>query len=94
MVVQIVDARNPLRFRCEDLESYVRDVEGMEGEAGTGRGKRVNLLLINKSDLLTTKQRQIELLLKPGIELMLHLQVFMGRSFRFSRHSLCILFCR
>jgi hypothetical protein len=46
-----------LRFRCEDLESYVRDVEGVEGEAGTGRGKRVNLLLINKSDLLTTKQR-------------------------------------
>jgi hypothetical protein len=57
MVVQIVDARNPLRFRCEDLERYVRDVEGVEGEAGTGIGKRVNLLLINKADLLTTKQR-------------------------------------
>ena len=57
IVVQIVDARNPLRFRCEDLERYVQDVEGVEGEAGTGGGKRINLLLINKADLLTTKQR-------------------------------------
>jgi large subunit GTPase 1 len=57
LVVQIVDARNPLRFRCEDLESYVHDVEGVEGEQGTGRGLRRSLLLINKADLLTSKQR-------------------------------------
>ncbi|KAF8078794.1 hypothetical protein FPV67DRAFT_1466520 [Lyophyllum atratum] len=57
LVVQIVDARNPLRFRCEDLESYVRDVEGPEGEMGSGEGKRKSLLLINKADLLTAKQR-------------------------------------
>ncbi|KAI0347833.1 P-loop containing nucleoside triphosphate hydrolase protein [Trametopsis cervina] len=57
LVVQIVDARNPLRFRCEDLERYVQDVEGAEGEQGTGAGKRRSLLLINKSDLLTAKQR-------------------------------------
>ncbi|KIM47835.1 hypothetical protein M413DRAFT_439514 [Hebeloma cylindrosporum] len=57
LVVQIVDARNPLRFRCEDLETYVHDVEGNEGEAGTGKGKRRNMLLINKADLLTAKQR-------------------------------------
>jgi len=57
LVVQIVDARNPLNFRCEDLESYVLDVEGPEGEQGTGMGLRRNLLLINKSDLLTAKQR-------------------------------------
>ena len=57
LVVQIVDARNPLNFRCEDLESYVLDVEGPEGEQGTGNGLRRNLLLINKSDLLTAKQR-------------------------------------
>ena len=57
LIVQIVDARNPLRFRCEDLESYVCDVEGPEGEHGTGKGKRKSLLLINKSDLLTAKQR-------------------------------------
>ncbi|KAI0030214.1 P-loop containing nucleoside triphosphate hydrolase protein, partial [Vararia minispora EC-137] len=59
LVVQIVDARNPLRFRCEDLEEYVQDVEGTEGEKGTGKGLRKSLLLINKSDLLTTKQRKI-----------------------------------
>ncbi|EPQ60470.1 kinase-like protein [Gloeophyllum trabeum ATCC 11539] len=59
LVVQIVDGRNPLRFRCEDLESYVRDVEGTEGEKGTGKGKRRNLLLINKADLLTAKQRRL-----------------------------------
>ncbi|KZT75069.1 putative LSG1-large-subunit GTPase [Daedalea quercina L-15889] len=59
LVVQIVDARNPLRFRCEDLESYVQDVEGAEGEAGTGRGKRRSLLLINKADLLTPEQRRL-----------------------------------
>ncbi|KAI0673366.1 P-loop containing nucleoside triphosphate hydrolase protein [Trametes maxima] len=58
LVVQIVDARNPLRFRCEDLESYVQDVEGAEGEAGTGKGKRRSLLLINKADLLTARQRK------------------------------------
>ncbi|KIY63753.1 P-loop containing nucleoside triphosphate hydrolase protein [Cylindrobasidium torrendii FP15055 ss-10] len=57
LVVQIVDARNPLRFRCEDLEDYVHDVEGPEGEYGTGKGKRRSLLLINKADLLTAKQR-------------------------------------
>jgi large subunit GTPase 1 len=57
LVVQIVDARNPLRFRCEDLESYVKDVEGAEGESGTGAGLRKTLLLINKADLLTSQQR-------------------------------------
>lgn len=57
LIIQIVDARNPLRFRCEDLEAYVRDVEGAEGEQGTGKNKRRSLLLINKADLLTAKQR-------------------------------------
>ena len=56
-MVQIVDARNPLRFRCEDLETYIPDVEGTEGEAGTGKGKRRSMLLINKADLLTANQR-------------------------------------
>lgn len=59
LVVQIVDARNPLRFRCEDLESYVLDVEGNEGEEGTGKGKRKSMLLINKADLLTATQRYV-----------------------------------
>ena len=66
LIVQIVDARNPLRFRCEDLEDYVNDVEGTEGEAGTGKGKRRNLLLINKADLLTEKQRYTILILNQG----------------------------
>jgi ribosome biogenesis GTPase A len=57
LIVQIVDARNPLKFRCEDLEAYVKDVEGAEGERGTGKGKRKSLLLINKADLLTSNQR-------------------------------------
>ena len=48
LVVQIVDARNPLLFRCEDLESYVRDVDS----------RKNNLLLINKADMMTSKQRE------------------------------------
>lgn len=47
LVVQIVDARNPLLFRSEDLENYVKDVDR----------KKENLLLINKADMLTEKQR-------------------------------------
>jgi hypothetical protein len=47
LLVQIVDARNPLLFRCTDLEAYVAEVDP---------AKR-NLLLINKADLLTDAQR-------------------------------------
>jgi large subunit GTPase 1 len=47
LVVQIVDARNPLLFRTEDLEKYVLEVDV---------GKR-NLLLVNKADLMTLEQR-------------------------------------
>lgn len=48
LVVQIVDARNPLLFRSEDLESYVQEIDP----------RKKNLLLINKADLLTDSQRQ------------------------------------
>ncbi|KAK5166265.1 uncharacterized protein LTR77_008526 [Saxophila tyrrhenica] len=48
LVVQIVDARNPLLFRCEDLERYVKEV---------GKRKR-NLLLVNKADMMTEDQRK------------------------------------
>ncbi|KAF9508263.1 hypothetical protein BS47DRAFT_1373693 [Hydnum rufescens UP504] len=58
LIVQIIDARNPLRFRCEDLEDYVYNVEGPEGERGTGRGLRKALLLVNKADLLSLNQRR------------------------------------
>ncbi|XP_055685417.1 large subunit GTPase 1 homolog [Lutzomyia longipalpis] len=49
VVVQIVDARNPLLFRNEDLEKYVKEV----GE------EKDNMILINKSDFLTENQRKI-----------------------------------
>jgi large subunit GTPase 1 len=48
LVVQIVDARNPLLFRSEDLERYVKDVDP----------RKENLLLVNKADMLTLEQRQ------------------------------------
>ena len=48
LVVQIVDARNPLLFRSEDLERYVLEVDG----------KKRNLLLVNKADMMTIEQRR------------------------------------
>lgn len=47
LVVQIVDARNPLLFRSEDLERYVKHVNP----------RKENLLLVNKADMLTLEQR-------------------------------------
>lgn len=58
LVVQIVDARNPLGFRCEDLEAYVKEIgDDAQDAAVPGKGKRRSLLLINKADLLTVEQR-------------------------------------
>ncbi|KAH6892082.1 hypothetical protein B0T10DRAFT_482963 [Thelonectria olida] len=48
LIVQIVDARNPLLFRSEDLEIYVKTVNP----------KKENLLLINKADMMTPMQRR------------------------------------
>ncbi|CCH42603.1 Large subunit GTPase 1 [Wickerhamomyces ciferrii] len=48
LVVQIVDARNPLIFRSPDLANYVTEVDS----------RKKNLLLVNKADLLTPKQRR------------------------------------
>ncbi|XP_033642024.1 large subunit GTPase 1 homolog [Asterias rubens] len=48
IIVQIVDARNPLLFRCEDLEKYVKEVGSC----------KENMVLINKADLLTEQQRE------------------------------------
>ena len=47
VVVQIVDARNPLLFRCPDLERYVKETDA----------KKQCVLLLNKADLLTPAQR-------------------------------------
>jgi len=49
LVVQIVDARNPLMFRSEDLEKYVKESDANKN----------NLLLVNKADMMTLEQRQM-----------------------------------
>uniref|UniRef100_A0A914LRP5 Large subunit GTPase 1 homolog n=2 Tax=Meloidogyne incognita TaxID=6306 RepID=A0A914LRP5_MELIC len=46
VIVQIVDARNPLLFRSIDLEHFVKEVDP----------SKKNLLLINKADLLSSDQ--------------------------------------
>lgn len=48
VVVQIVDARNPLLFWCPDLDKYVKEVDS----------SKVTAILINKADYLTNRQRQ------------------------------------
>lgn len=48
VVVQIVDARNPMLFRCADLEKYVLEV---------GPEKK-SVLLLNKSDFLPLELRK------------------------------------
>lgn len=47
IVVQILDSRNPLMFRCEDLETYVKEVNS----------NKENVLLLNKADFLSENQR-------------------------------------
>ena len=47
LIVQIVDARNPLLFRSADLERYAAEIDP---------SKRC-MLLVNKADLLTEAQR-------------------------------------
>lgn len=49
LVVQIVDARDPLLFRSTDLATYVKEVDE----------RKQNLLLVNKADLLSRRQRII-----------------------------------
>ncbi|CAL1290801.1 unnamed protein product [Larinioides sclopetarius] len=48
LVVQIVDARNPLLFRCSDLETYIKEIDE----------SKMNMLLLNKADLLTESERK------------------------------------
>ena len=51
LVVQIVDARNPLLFYCPDIDAYTRElVVRMQKE-------KESLLIINKADFLSEKQR-------------------------------------
>eukprot|EP00003_Mantamonas_plastica_P032843 TRINITY_DN912_c0_g1_i8.p1 TRINITY_DN912_c0_g1~~TRINITY_DN912_c0_g1_i8.p1 ORF type:complete len:663 (+),score=274.56 TRINITY_DN912_c0_g1_i8:2545-4533(+) len=66
VVVQIVDARNPLVYRCEDLELYIEEVGATQG-----REKKL-LLLLNKADLISKKNRRkwARYFRKQGIEFM------------------------
>ncbi|KAG5511386.1 hypothetical protein JKF63_07349 [Porcisia hertigi] len=52
IVTVIVDARNPLMFRCTDFEKYVKGTTNSKGNP-----KKV-VLLLNKADLLTEAQRR------------------------------------
>jgi large subunit GTPase 1 len=47
LVVQIVDARNPLFFYSTDLVTYVKEIDD----------QKKCLLLVNKADMLTPRQR-------------------------------------
>ncbi|KAI6653962.1 Large subunit GTPase 1-like [Oopsacas minuta] len=49
ILVQVIDARDPLLFRSCDLENYVKEINP---------SKR-NFLLVNKSELLTNQQRHL-----------------------------------
>ncbi|RKP04751.1 hypothetical protein THASP1DRAFT_33445 [Thamnocephalis sphaerospora] len=49
LVVQIVDARNPLFFYSTDLEKYVHEIDT----------RKRCLLLVNKADMLTARQRHL-----------------------------------
>lgn len=51
LIVQIVDGRNPLFFRNVDLEKYVVETSRRQSSP------KNNLLMINKADMLTVKQR-------------------------------------
>eukprot|EP00698_Gefionella_okellyi_P024963 TRINITY_DN898_c0_g2_i1.p1 TRINITY_DN898_c0_g2~~TRINITY_DN898_c0_g2_i1.p1 ORF type:complete len:655 (-),score=150.50 TRINITY_DN898_c0_g2_i1:1598-3460(-) len=48
IVVQIVDARNPLLYQCADVPAYVNDIDP----------KKKNVLLINKADFLPEDYRR------------------------------------
>jgi len=46
VVVQVVDARNPLLFYCPDLDTYVKEIDPL----------KESVILMNKSDFLTDNQ--------------------------------------
>ena len=49
LVCQVLDSRDPLRYRCGDLEKYVEEL---------GEGAKRPLLLLNKADLLPAPVRR------------------------------------
>ena len=48
VVVQVVDARDPMFYRCEDLEAYVKELNP----------SKKTMLLLNKADLLSQELRR------------------------------------
>lgn len=52
LIVQIVDARNPLMFYCPDVDAYTHELEER-----MGRNKKT-LLLVNKADFLSPQLRK------------------------------------
>ena len=50
VVATIVDARNPLLYRSEDMEQYVTEL---------GAGSKVNVMVVNKADYLSVEQRRL-----------------------------------
>mgnify|MGYP001973447934 CR=1 FL=1 len=48
IVVQVVDARDPLFYRCPDLEAFVKELDD---------GRKETMLLLNKADLLSRELR-------------------------------------
>lgn len=50
IIVQILDSRNPLLYLCDDLIKYVDEEFD---------NKKMNLILLNKADYLTTEQRRM-----------------------------------
>lgn len=54
LIVQILDARDPLLFRSVDLEKYIDEFKTRKN----GRQKKIKVLLLNKADLLTAAQRK------------------------------------
>jgi len=60
VICQIVDARNPLLFKCDDLATYVKEVDKEKGF----------VVIINKADYLTEEQKTIwaEYFAKENIE--------------------------
>ena len=48
ILIQILDARNPLLFYSEDLDKYIKEIDN----------KKLCVILVNKSDYLTEAQRK------------------------------------
>jgi len=55
LIVQILDARDPLLFRSLDLEKYISEFSAKQANPQ----KKLCLLMLNKADLLSTEQRQM-----------------------------------